>query len=553
MNYCLHILNNRQKLPFMKRKFTSFNLKFCISLLGLTIFFTQINAQGNALNFDGQNDHVIIGPSGGLYAVGSAYTKEAWILKGNWFTAENIISSKDPFWLEFDQHVNASNDYIIVTQEHYDVIDPLPNDNNHWVHMAVTFSGGAPGTGTMKLYRNGVLVDSHTYTGSEPYTSASGQNYIGGIFDTDAGIMNYFFTGLIDEVRIYDVALSAAQIQADMVSTTSADPTHLKAYYNFDEGTPGGANTGIATLTDLSGNGNHGTLVNFAKTGFTSNWVGSYAMVVPTANAATNITSNSFDLNWTVPAFGAGSIDNYRIEVSASSNFSSLITPPFYVSNSTFTYSLTGLSPNTTYYYKVSADKNQFTTQGAFSNIITVTTLGVLPVNLLSLNVSKGKDANLLQWSTSFEQNSKSFEVQRSIDGINFTSISTIYSNGNSSSTKQYQYLDNLTLNTAQFYYYRLKMLDINGSYKYSDVVLIKNAQDATITLYPNPSTDNVIINITDKSLLNTVASVSDISGKLIQNVNIIQTATSVNIKNYSLGVYVVTFANGQSLKLLKK
>ena len=531
----------------MKKKITYLCFKFGITILIVASLATKTNAQGNALNFDGIDDHVIIGPSAGFYAVGGAYTKEAWILKGNWFTAENFISSKDPFWIEYDQHVNASNNYIIPTLEHYDVVDPVILDNGHWTHLAVTYDG----VKTMKLYRNGVLV--FTNFSDTLLHSASGQNYIGSFFDSSSGHLDYFFTGSMDEVRIYDIALTQANIQADMVSTTSSVPAHLLAYYDFNSGVAEGTNTGLNTLTDMSGHGNNGTLVNFTNSGTTGNWVGSYAMIVPVANAATNITSGSFDAHWLTPVFGSGFIDLYRMEVSTVSDFSSVIPgTPFYVSFGTNTNTISGLSPNTTYYFRVSADKGGFSNQGAYSNTIAVSTLNILPVNLLSFNVSKGNGANQLQWSTASEQNSKFFELLRSGNGSDFTTIAKINSNGSSSSTKTYQYNDNLTVNPAPVYYYRLKMVDLNGSFIYSDIVLIKNSKAGTITVYPNPSQDKIIINITDKNLLNTTASLSDISGKLLQKVIITQTATPINISNYTKGIYILRLANGESIKLVK-
>ncbi|MGG9962613.1 LamG-like jellyroll fold domain-containing protein [Ferruginibacter sp. SUN106] len=532
----------------MKQKSTSLlaNLKIILTIALFFSLSSKTNAQGNALNFDGINDHVIIGPSAGLYAAGGAYTKEAWILKGNWFTAENIVSSKDPFFIEYDQHVNASNDYIIPNQEHYDVINPEKLENNHWVHMAVTFDG----VSTMKMYHNGVLVDVNT---AAPYTSASGQNYIGCFFDTDAGHVDYFFTGAMDEIRIYNIALTQAQIQADMVSPTPAVPASLLAHYNFNNGVAEGNNTGLNTLTDMSGNGNNGAMVNFANTGATSNWVGSYAMIVPVGNAATTVLTNSFQANWSNPVFGSGFVDQFRMEVSDVSDFSSLIAAPFYIPFGTNSFTVSGLLPNHTYYYKVSADKAGFSNQGAFSNVITVTTLAVLPVNLLSFNVSKANGSNQLLWSTATEVNSKYFELLRSEDGRTFTTIAKVNSNGNSSSVKNYQYADVLPATLAPIYYYRLKMVDINGSYIYSDIVLIKNTKAGTITIYPNPAQEKVIVNITDKNLLRTTASLSDISGKLLQTVNITQTATSINISSYEKGVYVLRLANGESIKFVKE
>ena len=387
--------------------------------------------------------------------------------------------------------------------------------------------------------------------------STSGQNYIGAYDDAvigglGLGTNTYSWNGSIDQVRVYNTALTQANIQADMVSTTASVPGNLQAYYNFNTGTAGGTNTGLTTLTDNSGNGNNGTLNNFALAGATSNWIESYSLLVPTATAATNVSTGltGFTAHWTPPT-ATGTIDNYLLYVSSTADFTTPIAgSPFTVPFGTNSYAVTGLTASTNYYYRVSADKASVTTQGAFSN--TISALALLPVNLVSFNVSKVTGANQLQWSTASEQSSKFFELLRSEDGANFTSIAKINSSGSSSTTKAYQYNDNLSSSPAPVYYYRLRLVDINGNFSYSNIILIKNTKGTTITVYPNPAQDRLIVNITDKSLLNTIASLSDISGKLLQKVLITQTATPINISTYTKGVYVLRLANGQSIKLIK-
>lgn len=524
----------------MKRIFTQIYLKVIFFFaIGVTIATNTYAQPGNALNFDGANTYVSIGPGGGVYAAGSSYTKEAWVLYvgSNFFNAENIISSLDPFWIEGGK-LRAANNYGGGTP---DVEDPNPFLLNHWVHVAVTYD--APSS-TMKLYKNGVVVA--TNTSAAP--SISGQNYIGG-YD-DAGV-KYIWLGNLDQVRIYNTALSQANIQANMLSTTPAVAANLVGDYNFNVGTAGGTNTGLTTLPDASAAANNGTLFNFPLTGAGSNWVESYAMVVPVATAASGVNAVSFSANWNTPAFGT--VDNYIIDVSLTNDFSSPITnSPFTSGGATNTFLVTGLTAATTYYYRVSADKTTVTGQGAFSNVIT--TLSTLPVNSLTFNVSKVSGANLLQWSTGAETNTRYFEVQQSANGRDFNTIATVNASGNSSTARSYQYTDNsAALLSTTVTYYRLKITDINGSYSYSDVVLIKNNKGVLVTVYPNPAKDQVIINVTDKALMNTTAQLSDVSGKLLQNVLIKQTVTNINISQYQKGVYLLRMANGESVKLVKE
>jgi len=521
----------------MKKNATQFLSKTLMLFLIFLFFTSNSNAQpGNALNFNGATDYVIIGPAGGVYTGGASYTKEAWVLYtgANFFNAENIISSSDPFWIE-GGHLRAANNYNGTTP---DVEDPATFSWSYWTFVAVTYDATL---GTMTLYKDGAVVATHAAP-----SSAAGQNYIGG-YD-DAGV-KYIWLGNMDQVRIYNAALTQANIQTDMFSTTASVPGNLIAYYNFDNGTVGGTNTGLTTLPDASLAGNNGTLVNFSLTGASSNWVESYAMVEPVATVATSVNGTSFHANWNTPIFGTA--DNYFINVSTASDFSSSIAgSPFMVPYGTNTVTVTGLTAATTYYYRVRADKASVSGQGAFFN--TITTISTLPVNSLSFNVSKTSGYNLLQWSTGAEQNTRNFELQRSTTGNNFLVIAVVTAAGSSSTTKNYQYADIMSSNPAPVYYYRLKLVDINGNFTYSNTLLVKNTKGVSITVYPNPAKDKLIINITDKSLINTNVILNDITGKRLQNILITQTVTTINISNYENGVYVLQLANGESVKLVK-
>ena len=75
-----------------------------------------------------------------------------------------------------------------------------------------------------------------------------------------------------------------------------------------------------------------------------------------------------------------------------------------------------------------------------------------------------------LDWQTSQELNSDHFELFKSADGQDFTSVATIKSAGFSNLTKNYSYQDN-SPNTGKYVYYRLKQVDVNGKYTFSSIV----------------------------------------------------------------------------------
>jgi hypothetical protein len=190
-----------------------------------------------------------------------------------------------------------------------------------------------------------------------------------------------------------------------------------------------------------------------------------------------------------------------------------------------------------------------FALNGNSSNWIATTSL---PVNLVSFTGTNRNGANLLQWSTASEQNSSRYEIQRSENGNDFNTIATVGAAGNSDKLINYQYEDRQLANVAK-YYYRLKMVDKDGSTKYSAVIFIKNSTSTLATVYPNPARDKITINISDNSLLHTKALLTDANGKVLQRISINSTGTPVNLSQYVRGTYLVKFQDGSSVKIVKE
>lgn len=130
-------------------------------------------------------------------------------------------------------------------------------------------------------------------------------------------------------------------------------------------------------------------------------------------------------------------------------------------------------SPSTTYYISISGYVDLFS--NGYGNLkFTLTDLGgcsALPVELLEFigNVN-GYDATL-SWETESEMNSDYYDLQKSIDGVNWNSIATIPAAGNSTKLIHYSYIDGNLVDGI--YYYRLKQVDYNGQYKIYDIVSI--------------------------------------------------------------------------------
>lgn len=173
--------------------------------------------------------------------------------------------------------------------------------------------------------------------------------------------------------------------------------------------------------------------------------------------------------------------------------------------------------------------------------------VGALPVTLTSFTVkAEDKTANLA-WTTTEESNSDKFEIQRSADARNWATIGTVKSHGDSKVTVNYTFADNSPVNGKN--YYRLKMIDLDGTFAYSRInnVLFKGLA-SKLSVYPNPVVNELRVN-----------SVSDlaISGlEVFNNVGQVvlktqKTSLPISVTHLAQGIYSVRviYTDGSSDK----
>jgi hypothetical protein len=120
-------------------------------------------------------------------------------------------------------------------------------------------------------------------------------------------------------------------------------------------------------------------------------------------------------------------------------------------------------------------------------------TITPLPVTLTSFGATVQGTGVAVSWATASEQHNAGFEVQRSADGAAFATLATVAGMGTTQSAHAYKYFDAAPLRTTS--YYRLKQLDLDGTFAYSPVVAVQAAASpATLSIYPNPTTDRATV-----------------------------------------------------------
>jgi hypothetical protein len=176
-----------------------------------------------------------------------------------------------------------------------------------------------------------------------------------------------------------------------------------------------------------------------------------------------------------------------------------------------------------------------------------ITSSIILPVTFINFSGIRKGNNNELAWTTASEQNNLGFDVERSHDGQNYTSlafVNTLASGGNSTNNLSYNFTDS-KINTGSSQYYRLRQVDINNKTSYSDIVKIKGEQIAVLTIdgiAPNPVQNKLSVSISSptKNLIN--LQVVDLLGRIVQQQQlIVQKGTnviSVNVTSLGKGTY---------------
>jgi hypothetical protein len=166
-----------------------------------------------------------------------------------------------------------------------------------------------------------------------------------------------------------------------------------------------------------------------------------------------------------------------------------------------------------------------------------------LPVVLTSFNAAADGLSTRLVWNTEEEENIASYVVEKSTDGRTYTAIGTV----KAANQKTYSFIDGQPGSDNS--YYRLKMVDNDGSFKYSYIVSIKSKLSVNISLSPNP-VKNMLMIQHPKVLSEGHIQIISANGQLLRDVRLAANAVLSNIDMSGLtsGLYHVVFRNGADM-----
>lgn len=420
--------------------------------------------------------------------------------------------------------------------------------NGTWTTAGATFSNGfsgnaVAGTSYYANATNGTCgVSSNTGLVAAP--SAMTSNARCGSISGSYTSSNTSVTGTISApfaantiVNLYqDGTKIGTYTFTSAVSTTGPQTWTI----SVDQGTL--YNTGILTIGIKDGGAGEFFCTSSVTVSCTGPLVPNYTQTSSNGSTGNNATvPNGGTMTYTVTNLQANTFYSVADATTGSSYATGVWTDGTTTSSSTISITTKPLTSGT---YNGVVKATAIGTTDQCTSVAAASTFKVLPVTLIEFKGIKKEGANLLTWKTAEEINSLRFEVEKSTDGVNFKMIGFQNANGSNSS---YAYTDN---NVEEANYYRLRMVDNDGKYAYSKIILLSSNGISVVlnTVRPNPFVNEVNLTVYMTQAQPIQITLTDAAGRQVQvkTVKGSQGLNNISLDNLSKlteGVYVLKIA----------
>lgn len=467
---------------------------------------------------------------------------------------------------------------------------------NTWTHFVFIYDGTAS-----KIYRNGSLLGTEAISWNTLNNSD--------LFKIGTGPGNeLWFNGAIDDLKIFNRALSANEV-SDLYDPAPVQEWSFDGTYASKANTyPFLSNSGTSFTTNRFGQSNKalvinntGTYVNGGVAGLPSGnssrtvsfWLSRYQtgtfqeiFVYGSSGAnycfGLNIAANETMMNYN---YNFGSVyspltssviptgitwahiavvytgDSAKIYRNGLLRVSAAVTTPLATPSGSASLLLGRvLTVASTPFYGAIDDFKIYPKALSQNEISTLyQSESVLPLNLASFTAKLNNNTAQLNWFTSQEINTSHFEVEYSNNAIEFKKIATVAANGNSNSLKSYA--TNHVINKEPVHYYRLKMVDKDGKFTYSQIIKLKTAgKGSQVEVYPTIVTHKANISISAIENSNASIEVYTLQGQKVKQQSVaVKTGSQthgLDVSGLASGNYVIKVSTNnyqQSFKLIKQ
>jgi hypothetical protein len=403
---------------------------------------------------------------------------------------------------------------------------------------------------------NYYVVRKDAATDSTLKISTSGTQNIGGVF------ISFNHMGIASGTKIYGYSIMAYDLPASATAANLVDYTNTSYFPRNTSSATSQGGIDLIALTGVLSTPEEIILpptANNIKLNALMNTAPATALLPLEAIAATGSIA-TFIIN-TIPSASQGVLymctNNNCVPVVAGQ-----ILTPAEINSLSF-------KPNVNFTGDVVFNYSATDTHSQYSNIATYTipvisqTQNVLPVSLLSFKGSISNKKTQLVWQTSLEINSSYFEIQRSTNAVNFEAIATVTAKGNSAIVNNYQTTDDLFFFIGSKVFYRLKMVDTDGKFKYSQVLAmpITAIVSNNITAWPLPFSGQLSTGFKSESNGSVKINITNINGALVlSNTSTVQKGyNTINInqaQSIPSGTYLLTVVKdgkSETIKVVKQ
>lgn len=172
------------------------------------------------------------------------------------------------------------------------------------------------------------------------------------------------------------------------------------------------------------------------------------------------------------------------------------------------------------------------------------------PLTLLSFSGILNNGLAKLNWTSTNEINVKHFVVEKSTNGSNFSSIGTVNA-ANTAGTNLYNFTDPTAISGVA--YYRLRMVDLDGKFRYSIVIALNSKKAGNLAAFPNPVNDQLFVTHA-KATAGAAISIYAMDGRKVAAETVAKDAVqqTINTSRLSAGIYQLVFQNGDSLEHIR-
>lgn len=427
------------------------------------------------------------------------------------------------------------------------------NSNGNLLTSSTSISGTSTYIGaTVTLYKG---TSSSNITAGTATVNGSGVWTVSGL--TLAANDTYFAT------QTYSSCTSSSSATATVLAPTTTCPAFSSATYAETVTSVGGT---IPTFTGTVRLYLDGTLIGSQSLSAATSWSitvnsdysnalysgGSLTVTAQSGTGAESSTCATATVTCTSPitpsvtptssSINTGSNVTYTVSNVASNTWYALLdnsgtsyATSIYTNNSnSFSYTTNAFNSAGTYNLKLSADKltgcaSSYTTLSvAVSNI-------ALPVKFISINAARTNEQNTIVWKVADEKNVRSYIIEKSLDCNYFQPIGEVNYLPGTQASQQYSFVD-AAIQTNVKTCYRIKQVDNDGHYVYSNITSVAFTQNQTFKAWPNPASNYATISLTVTNPQMGVIELIDVNGRkvLSRPISLQRGSNSFSLENIS-------------------